>query len=96
MDKDEIVLTLKSHTSELEQHGVQSLALFGSVARGDFTDQSDLDILVEFNRPVGLFEFVRLKRYLEELTRRRVDLVTPDALKPAFKRQILADLVHVR
>ncbi len=85
----------KRHQDDLHQQGVKSLAVFGSLARGAATPTSDIDVLVEFDRPVGLFEFIRLKLYLEELTGRRVDLVTPDALRPAMRAEILREAVHV-
>ena len=75
--------------------GVKSLAVFGSLARGEATRTSDIDILVEFDRPVGLFEFIRLKLYLEDLTGRWVDLVTPEAIRPAMRAAILNEAVHV-
>jgi uncharacterized protein len=86
---------LKRHQADLHQRGVKSLAVFGSLARGEATAASDIDVLVEFDRPVGLFEFIRLKLYLEELTGRHVDLVTPDALRPAMRAEILSEAVHV-
>lgn len=86
---------LKHHQADLHQRGVKSLAVFGSLARGEATPASDIDVLVEFDRPVGLFEFIRLKLYLEELTGRHVDLVTPDALRPAMRAEILNEAVHV-
>jgi len=86
---------MKRHQADLHQHGVKSLAVFGSLARGEATPASDIDVLVEFDRPVGLFEFIRLKLYLEELTGRHVDLVTPDALRPAMRAEILNEAVHV-
>jgi predicted nucleotidyltransferase len=69
--------------------------VFGSLARGEATPASDIDLLVEFDRPVGLFEFIRLKLYLEDLTGRGVDLVTPDAIRPAMRAGILNEAVHV-
>jgi len=86
---------LKRHRNDLHQRGVKSLAVFGSLVRGAETTASDIDLLVEFNRPVSLFEFIRLKLYLEELTGRRVDLVTPDALRPTMRDEILSEIVHV-
>ena len=86
---------LKRHQADLRQRGVKSLAVFGSLARGEATRTSDIDVLVEFDRPVGLFEFIRLKLYLEDLTRRRVDLVTPDALRPAMRAAILNEAVNI-
>jgi uncharacterized protein len=85
---------LKRHRADLHQRGVKSLAVFGSLARGQATPASDIDMLVEFDRPVGLFEFIRLKLYLEELTGRQVDLVTPDALRPAMRAEIIGEAVH--
>jgi uncharacterized protein len=80
---------LKSHRTELRDAGVKSLKLFGSVARGAGHPDSDLDILVEFSKPIGLLAFVRLKLRLTELLGRPVDLVTPEALKPALRDGIL-------
>jgi uncharacterized protein len=87
---------LKKNSPELERLGVKSLALFGSTARNEATSTSDVDILVEFNRSVGLFEFVRLKILLEEMLNRKVDLVTQDALHPALRERILNEAIYVR
>jgi predicted nucleotidyltransferase len=95
MNLKNVSVLLKRHQAELHQRGVKSLAVFGSLARGEVTPASDIDVLVEFDRPVGLFEFIRLKMYLEELTGRQVDLVTPDALRPAMRADILREAVHV-
>ena len=86
---------LKRHQADLHQRGVKSLAVFGSLARGEATLASDIDVLVEFDRPVGLFEFIRLKLFLEDLTGCRVDLVTPDAIRPAMRAGILSEAVYV-
>lgn len=95
MNLKNVSVLLKRHQAELHQRGVKSLAVFGSLARGEATPASDIDVLVEFDRPVGLFEFIRLKLYLEELTGRHVDLVTPDALRPAMRAKILREAVNV-
>ena len=95
MDLKNVSALLKRHQADLDQRGVKSLAVFGSLMRGEATPASDIDVLVEFDHPVGLFEFIRLKLYLEELTGRRVDLVTPDALRPAMRAEILSKAVHV-
>jgi predicted nucleotidyltransferase len=95
MNLKTISALIKRHQADLHQRGVKSLAVFGSLARGEATPASDIDVLVEFNRPVGLFEFIRLKLYLEDLTGRRVDLVTPDALRPALRTGILDEAVNV-
>ena len=80
---------LRRHQAELQQAGVKSLKLFGSVARGEARPESDLDILVEFGRPIGLLAFVRLKQRLSDLLGRPVDLVTPEALKAPLRQSIL-------
>ena len=69
--------------------------MFGFSAPGEASAASDIDILVEFNQSVGLFEFIRLKHSLEELTKRRIDLVTPDALRPSMRESIFREAVHV-
>ena len=80
---------LRSHQAELREAGVKSLKLFGSVVRGEAGPESDIDILVEFSRPIGLLAFVRLKHRLAELLGRPVDLVTPEALKSPLRDGIL-------
>jgi len=78
-----------------ERFGVRSLALFGSYVRGEATDQSDVDILVEYAAAPTLFEFVRLKSHLAEVLGLPVDLVMRSALKPHIGQAILAELVPV-
>jgi len=94
MRRDEALAILKSHKQELIKFDVKSLAIFGSVARDEAGPESDVDILVEFAKPIGLFEFVRLKIYLEKLLQRKVDLVTPDALKERMREQILKEAIR--
>lgn len=94
MTRDEIIEILRRHMEEIRRHGVVRLAVFGSVSRGEESRNSDVDILVEFDRPIGLFAFVTLQRYLEELIGRPVDLVMPEALRPEMRDEILADAVY--
>ena len=96
MGREEIFQRLRERQAELQQRGVRSLAVFGSVARDDYSPESDLDVLVEFDHSIGLFEFMRLKFYLEKATERQVDLVTVDALRPALRERILGEAVYVR
>lgn len=74
---------------------VRSLSVFGSTSRGAATAESDIDILVEFSKTPGLFEFIRLKYYLEDLLGKPVDLVTRGALKQPLKDTILREAVRV-
>jgi hypothetical protein len=95
MERETLFALLKSQQDTLRrQFFVASLSVFGSAARDRLRKQSDIDLLVEFERPVGLFAFVRLKLYLENLLGRRVDLVTPAALRPELRQQILQEAIH--
>jgi len=94
MTREQIIQQLKKHKGELDAFGVRSLSLFGSVARGEERPDSDIDILVDFERIGGLFEFVRLKNFLEQTLNKPVDLVTPDALKPQLREKILQESIH--
>ncbi len=75
--------------------GVQSIGLFGSYARGEQNAQSDVDLLVEFNRSVGFFEFLKLEEHLGGLLGAKVDLVTRKALKPHIGRHILDEVIMI-
>jgi len=95
MDSETVLVRIREHHDTLERLGVKSLALFGSAARGEAGPESDVDLLVEFSEPVGLFEFVRVKRALEKILQCDVDLVTPDALRESMKAEILAEAIRV-
>jgi len=92
-ERDAILAKLRSHRSELSDYAVRSLYLFGSVARGEATGTSDVDLLVEFERPVGLFHFVRLRDFLARLVDGEVDLVALDAVPSEERQEILGDAV---
>lgn len=94
MKRDEILALLRAYRADSKEYDVKSLAIFGSVARNEETEESDIDILIEFGQPVGLFEFVRIKDQLEKLLNRPVDLVTPEALKKQLKEQILKEAIY--
>jgi predicted nucleotidyltransferase len=94
--RDDVIRLLTEQRGNLAQRfGVQSLALFGSVARDEATSTSDVDLLVEFNRPVGLFGLFALQNHLEALLGCAVDLGTPDSLKPRLKERVLQEAIHV-
>jgi len=76
-----------------DKFNVKSIAIFGSFARNEATENSDIDILVEFSEDIG-WEFVDLKIFLEEQLNREVDLVTFEALKPELKDDILRDVIY--
>lgn len=96
MKRDEIIEIINNHREELAtQYGVSSLALFGSVARDEATSTSDVDLLVEFDRPVGLFGLFALQDHLEKLFECPVDLGTPDSLKPRIRENVLEGAIRV-
>lgn len=94
MEREKILQLLKSQKRRLKKFGVRSISIFGSMARDKARKQSDIDLLVEFEKPVGLFEFARLKIYLEEVLGRKVDLVTPEALRKELRENILREAIH--
>src|SRR5437868_4498340 len=97
MKRDEALRILSEHREELNAFGVERLGIFGSVARDEAGSESDVDVLVEFNEPAGLFEFMGLQEPLEELFDRKVDLTTLESLKPQLREGILGgDTKHPR
>jgi predicted nucleotidyltransferase len=93
---DDIIQLLSSHRTTLyEKFHVESLAIFGSVSKGLARPDSDIDILIRYKKTPGLFGFLDLKRYLEGIVGRPVDLVTEGALKKHLKEQILREAIDV-
>ncbi len=91
----EIKLLLQSNKQDLiRKYNLKSVALFGSFVRDEATEKSDIDILVEFDKPIGL-DFVLLADELEEILGVKVDLVTPNAIKPKMFEYIKRDLLYV-
>jgi len=78
-----------------EKYGVKSLAVFGSMARGDDHEGSDVDILVTFDGPATFDNFFDLKFYLEDCLGRSIDLVTDKALRPEMRPRIERECIHV-
>ena len=96
MSRQEVLSTLRAQQEALHaRFGVARLALFGSVARDEAGQDSDVDLLVEFDRPIGLFRFMELQSCLENLLGCGVDLGTSRSLKPRLRDRILAEALHV-
>ncbi len=93
MRRDEVLAILAGHREELRQRGVRSLALFGSVARDEAGPESDVDLLVELERPAGYFKLAEVKSYLEAILGRKVDLVTRGGIKRQLRERILAEAI---
>lgn len=86
---------LKSHQKDLSRLGSRHLAIFGSTARNEATETSDIDILVDFDAKKGFFVFADLKFYLEDILKCEVDLVSTRALHPALKKRILDEAKQI-
>lgn len=96
LGRGEVVDILRAHRETLaERFGVAELALFGSFARDQATDSSDIDILVGFDGPATSKSYFGVQFYLEDLLGRRVDLVTTKALRPRFRPYVEREAVHV-
>jgi predicted nucleotidyltransferase len=94
MRRVEALDRLSEYRDEIRACGVKSLLLFGSVARDEARPDSDIDLLVEFEPSVGLFEVVRFQNYLEGILGQRVDLVLHDAIKQQLRDRIMKDVVR--
>ena len=93
---NEIKNIIQKHKTYLsDKFKVKSISVFGSYLRGEQKKGSDLDILVEFNETIDLFEFIQLENYLAEILGCKVDLVMKDALKPRIKDRILREAVSI-
>ena len=94
MKNDEIMEFLKAHKVKIaDRFGVRRIGLFGSHARGEASDQSDVDILVEMDHP-GFDSYMDLKFYLEEHLGRPVDLVLADSIKPRLRLIIAREVSY--
>ena len=94
MKRDEVLLILAAHREQLKALGVKSLNLFGSVARDEARPDSDVDFLVEFSEPGGLFQLFRAQHYLEDILGCDVDLGTEDALREHLREPVLKEVIR--
>jgi predicted nucleotidyltransferase len=93
---EEIKEIIQRHKEELrKEYGVTVIGIFGSYVRGEQGDQSDLDILIELERPMGFVRFIKLENLFTRLIGIKVDLVTKKALKPYIGQRILQEVQYV-
>jgi len=93
--KEEVLNIIGNHQKEIRDLGVRRYGLFGSFARGQTTEQSDIDILVEFEPGQKTFDnFMELAFFLEDLLGREVDLVTAESLSPYIGPRILKEVEY--
>jgi predicted nucleotidyltransferase len=96
MNRATILQVLNQHRDDvMKRFGARHLALFGSAARDEMRDDSDVDVLVEFDDPATFDGYIGLLFYLEELLGRKVDLVTASGLKPRARASIERDMIRV-
>jgi uncharacterized protein len=93
---DAVLQALRSHERELRRFGVSHTAVFGSVARGAARSDSDVDVLIELDdqHPMGIFEYTRLKLYINAILDGAGDVVNRRTLKPLLRDNILRDAVN--
>jgi predicted nucleotidyltransferase len=96
MKRNDVLRILQKERQELvDRYNISARSVFGSVARDDARQDSDVDILVEFSQPVGLFQFIELQQRLEALLGSNVDLGTPRSLKPRIKERVMQEAIRV-
>ncbi len=96
MRRDQAIAALRRYLPALRRRfGVRRIALFGSTARDEAREDSDLDILVEFDVGPTFDSYFDVKFFLEDRLSRKVDLVTPDALKPRMRPVVEREAVDV-
>lgn len=95
-DANYFIRILRQHLPEIrEKYSVSYLGVFGSYVRGEQTDESDLDILVEFDETPGLQKYIELEYYLSDLLGVKVDLVTRTGLKPKVGKRVLNEVISL-
>ena len=95
MELEKVLSIVTEHQDTLRRLGVESLELFGSVARNQATVSSDVDFLVEFSNDAGFFELTQLKYYLEDILGCQVDLGIKDSLREPLKESVMKDIICV-
>ena len=95
-DTVQILNILKAKKQDLQKrYPISELGLFGSYARGDYNEKSDIDILVDFNGRIDGFDYIRLAHELEDCFNFKIDLVSRNAIKPGYLPYVEKSLIHV-
>ena len=97
MSKKDLIRVIQDNADTLRAYGVKKMGIFGSFATSCQSATSDVDVLVEFKREDKTFDnYMELKMFLEQLFKRRVDLVIKDALKARIKDRVLSETAYAR
>ena len=92
----QIIKILTDQKKELEKkYPISEMALFGSYARGDYNEHSDIDILFDFNDSIDGFDYVRIAHHLEDIFRQKIDLVSRKGIKAKYIPYVENNLIHV-
>ena len=94
LDKIKKVIT-EEKDNLAKTYNVSRIGVFGSVVRGEDTEKSDVDILVDFSKPIGIFDFIDLEEYLSDKINKKVDLVSRKALKPNIGKRVINEVVYL-
>jgi uncharacterized protein len=92
--RSEVIDFFSAHRDDLRRLGISSLLVFGSVARDQARPDSDVDLIAEFDRPIGYLGLARVEHELETLLGRSVDLATPGMIRQEFRDRIYAEAVR--
>jgi len=93
---EEIKEIIKRHKEDLKkEYGVKEIGLFGSFVRGEQKKISDVDVLIELEKPIGFVKFIKLENRISDILGIKVDLVTKKALKPYIGKRILQEVKYV-
>ena len=93
---DKIKQTLKQNKQSLRQEfNVKELGIFGSYVRGEQKENSDVDILIDFSRTPGLFDYMKVENHLSDLLHKKVDLVMKGSLKSTIGKNIMREVIYV-
>ena len=92
MTKEDIKRVLIKNKRLLKKYKVNKIGIFGSCATGKMKKKSDVDLLVDFDEMIDLFDYVHLSDELQQMLKTKVDLSTPDAIKPYIKPKILREV----
>ena len=92
--RSDIIRLIEANREKIRTFGVRKLGIFGSVARDEQTEDSDVDVLVELERET-FRGYMGLLVFLEELCGRKVDLAIKDSIKPRIRDRVLADTIYV-
>ncbi|HYG63915.1 MAG TPA: nucleotidyltransferase family protein [Thermoanaerobaculia bacterium] len=95
MNRNDVLTILEAHHADLDRFGVKTLRLFGSVARGEASPGSDVDLLVGFRSVPTFSEFMKLRIFLEDRLGVKVDLVTESGLRESVRPSVERDAIRV-